>query len=114
MLHLSTICKTKLFYLNIKPMSLVGSYLQENTQHLSHKHQCYLCRQSLFVVFEVLTSVTMNVATLWDIAPCSICKLTFRRNVPLHLQGRKSAAQETSVQQVDRYSHLRCAKCCII
>jgi hypothetical protein len=51
------------------------------------------------VGFEVLTAVVMNVAVLCDIAPCS---RRFGGTYHLHLQRRKSAEQETSVQKVAR------------
>jgi hypothetical protein len=41
----------------------------------------------------------MNVAVFWDIALCSPnVKPRFEGNYDLHLQGPKSAGQETSVQ----------------
>jgi hypothetical protein len=51
--------------------------------------------------FEVLTAVVMNVAILWDIAPCSpYTNRRFRRNYHLHLQSRKQAEKETRLQQI--------------
>jgi hypothetical protein len=44
------------------------------------------------VGFEVLTAVVMNVAIVWDIAPCSpYVNRRFEEAYHLHLQGRKSA-----------------------
>jgi hypothetical protein len=48
-----------------------------------------------YIGFEVLTVIVMNVAIFWDIVPCSL-------HVNRHLQGRKSAEQETNVWQVAR------------
>jgi hypothetical protein len=46
---------------------------------------------------------TMNVMIFWDTAPCSpYANRRFRGKYYLHLQGKKSAEQETSLQQVDR------------
>jgi hypothetical protein len=53
--------------------------------------------------FEVFTAVVMNIAIFWVMAPCSSCvNRCFGRKYHLSLQGRKSAEQETSVQQVAR------------
>jgi hypothetical protein len=47
---------------------------------------------------DVITAVVMDVAIIWDIAPCSpYMSIRFRGTYRLHLQGRKSAEQETSV-----------------
>jgi hypothetical protein len=44
----------------------------------------------------------MIVAVFWDIAQCSPnANRRFEGTYQLHLQGRKSAEQETSVRQVD-------------
>jgi hypothetical protein len=51
----------------------------------------------------VLTAVDMNIAVFWDIVLCST--YVNRRSggtYYLHIVGRKSAEQETSVQQVDK------------
>jgi hypothetical protein len=49
--------------------------------------------------FEVLTAVVMNVAIFWDMAPCnSYVNGRFGGMCQLHIQGRKSAEQETNVQ----------------
>jgi hypothetical protein len=43
----------------------------------------------------------MNVAIFWDIEPCSpYVDRRFGGTYHLHFQGRKSADQETSVQQM--------------
>jgi hypothetical protein len=42
--------------------------------------------------YEALTAVVMKVVIFWDIAPCG-----FGGTYRLHLQGRKSVEQETSV-----------------
>jgi hypothetical protein len=48
--------------------------------------------------------VVMNVAMSLDIAPCSpYANRHFGRTYRLHLQGRKSAEEETSMQQVARH-----------
>jgi hypothetical protein len=53
------------------------------------------------ITFEVLTAVVMHVATSWDIVSCSpYVNRPFGRTYRLHLKGRKSAEQETSMQQV--------------
>jgi hypothetical protein len=53
---------------------------------------------SSYVRSEVLTAAVMNVVIFWDIAPCSpFVNQRFRRTYDLHLQGKKSAEQETSV-----------------
>jgi hypothetical protein len=45
--------------------------------------------------------LSFNVATFWDIPPCSpYVNRRFRGTYHLHLQGSKSAEQETGVQQV--------------
>jgi hypothetical protein len=55
------------------------------------------------VGFEVITVVVTNVAIVWDIAPCSpYVNRRFGGTYRLHLKDRKSAEQETSVQQVVR------------
>jgi hypothetical protein len=47
--------------------------------------------------------VVMNSSTFWDIAPCSSCvNRRFGGTYGLHLQGRKSAEQQTSVHQAAR------------
>jgi hypothetical protein len=47
--------------------------------------------------------IIVNVAIFWDIAPCNtFVKQRFGRTHYLHLQGLKSAEQQTSVQQVAR------------
>jgi hypothetical protein len=57
----------------------------------------------VFVGSEDLTAVAMNVTILWDIAPCSpYVNRRFKGTYHLHLQGRKSAGQETSIEQVAR------------
>jgi hypothetical protein len=49
----------------------------------------------------VRISKELDIAILWDIAPCSACmKRRFERTCRFHLQGRKLARQETSFQQV--------------
>jgi hypothetical protein len=60
----------------------------------------------LKVGFHVLTAVIMNsTAMFWDIAPCSpYVTQRFGRAYHLHLQGRKSAEQETCVQEMARYA----------
>jgi hypothetical protein len=59
-----------------------------------------------FVVgFEVLTTVVKNVAIFLDIVPRSMyVNRRFGRTYNLNLQGRKSAEQDTSVQQVTRHN----------
>jgi hypothetical protein len=53
------------------------------------------------VEFEVLTAVVMNVANLWNTAPCSLyVNRRFGLTYHPHLQVRNSAEQETSVPQV--------------
>jgi hypothetical protein len=54
----------------------------------------------------------MNVAIFWDIALCSpYANRRFGGKYRLHLQDRKSAEQETSVQQVA--SHILTTRRCI-
>jgi hypothetical protein len=54
----------------------------------------------LHVGYEVLTAVITNVIVFWDISPCSpYVNRRFGGTYHLHLQGRKSAEQETSVYQ---------------
>jgi hypothetical protein len=66
----------------------------ERNYHYSNKNDLKL------VGFEVLTAVVMNVAIFWDIAPCSpYVNQRFGGTYHLYLQGKKSAEQETSVQQ---------------
>jgi hypothetical protein len=49
------------------------------------------------IKFAVLTAVVMKIATFWVIAPCSpYMNRSFGGTYRLHLQGRKSAKQETS------------------
>jgi hypothetical protein len=51
-----------------------------------------------YVGFEVLAAVVMKVVFFWDTAPCSpYVNRCFRGTYHLHLQGRKSAEQETSL-----------------
>jgi hypothetical protein len=50
------------------------------------------------VGLEVLSAVVIGVAICWDRAPCSqYANRCFGGTHHLHLQGRKSAEQETSV-----------------
>jgi hypothetical protein len=50
------------------------------------------------VGFEVLIAVIIHIAVLWEKAPCSTyVNRRFGGTYHLHLQGRKSAKQETSV-----------------
>jgi hypothetical protein len=62
--------------------------------------------EKLFIIYvgiEIMTAVVMNVAIFWDIAPCSpYVNRCFGGTYHLRLQDRKSAEQETSVQQVPR------------
>jgi hypothetical protein len=52
------------------------------------------------VGFEVLTAVVINIV-IWDTALCSLyVNRRFGRKYHVHIQDRKSTAQETSVQQV--------------
>jgi hypothetical protein len=51
----------------------------------------------VFVGFEVLTPVVMNISIFWDIAPCDPYENRFGGTYRLHLQARKSAQQETSM-----------------
>jgi hypothetical protein len=54
-----------------------------------------------YVGVEVLRAVVVNVAIFWDISPCGPnVNRRFGRDCLLHLQGRKSAKQENSVQQM--------------
>jgi hypothetical protein len=47
---------------------------------------------------EDLTVIVTEVAIVLDPAPCNVCmNQCFGEMYPLHLQGRKSAEQETSV-----------------
>jgi hypothetical protein len=55
------------------------------------------------VGFEVLTVVVMNVAIFWD-SPY-VCR-RFGGTYDLHLQGRKSAEEETSRRQAARHNKL--------
>jgi hypothetical protein len=56
------------------------------------------CKQFSEVGFEVLTAVVMITAIFRDIAPCSpYMNRRFGGTYHLHLQGRISAEQETSV-----------------
>jgi hypothetical protein len=49
------------------------------------------------VGFDVLTAVVKNAANIWHIAPCgSYVNRRFEGTYYLHLQGLKSAKQETS------------------
>jgi hypothetical protein len=51
--------------------------------------------------FEVVTAPAINVAIFWDIQPCSpYVNRRFGGTYYLHLQGRKSAEQETSEHRV--------------
>jgi hypothetical protein len=53
--------------------------------------------------FEVSIAAVMNVAIFWDMALCSrYVNIRFGRTYHFHLQSRKSAEQETNVQQVAR------------
>lgn len=53
------------------------------------------------IVFDVPTAVVMIVANFWHIALCSpYANQRFGRKYHLHLQCRKSADQDTSVQQM--------------
>jgi hypothetical protein len=50
------------------------------------------------VGFEVITAVVMSVAIFWNIAQCSpYVNQRFGGTYHLHLQGRKSEEQETSM-----------------
>jgi hypothetical protein len=54
-----------------------------------------------YVRFEVLTAVIMNVTIIWDIAPYSpYVNRRFGETYHFNFRSRKSAEQETSVQQV--------------
>jgi hypothetical protein len=59
---------------------------------------------NLFFIYagsKVFTTVDMNTAFFWDIAPCNpYVNQRFEETYHLHLHGRKSAEQETSLQQV--------------
>jgi hypothetical protein len=56
-----------------------------------------------FVGFEVLTVVVMNVAIFNDLALCSLyVNRRWRGMYHLHIQHRKSAENETRMQQVAR------------
>jgi hypothetical protein len=56
--------------------------------------------KTLRVGFKMLTAVVMDVAIFWDIAPFNpYVNRSFGGMYHFHLQGRKSAEQETSVQQ---------------
>jgi hypothetical protein len=58
---------------------------------------------SSYVGFEVLTEVVMNAAIFWDMTSCSsYVNRRFRGAYQLHIQGRKSVEQDTSMQQVAR------------
>jgi hypothetical protein len=60
----------------------------------------------IYVDSEFLTEAVMNVEILWDMAACRhYVNSRFGGTYHLHLQGRKSAAHETSVQQVARQIH---------
>jgi hypothetical protein len=51
----------------------------------------------LIVGFEVLAAVVMKIAIFWDTVPCiSYMNRRFGGTYHFHLQGRKSAEQETS------------------
>jgi hypothetical protein len=53
-------------------------------------------------IFKTLKNLKLAVS--WDIAPCILCiARRFGITYHLHLQGRKSADQETSVQQAVLY-----------
>jgi hypothetical protein len=53
--------------------------------------------------FDILTAVVMNVAFFRDTVQCSLyVNRHFRGTYHLYLQGKKSAKQGTSVQQVAR------------
>jgi hypothetical protein len=55
------------------------------------------------VGYEILAAVVLNFAIFWDIVPCSSYdNRNFERKHHLHLQVKKSAKQETSVQHVAR------------
>jgi hypothetical protein len=54
--------------------------------------------QNLYKVFEVLTAVVTKVSIFWDIASYNpYMNQHFGRTYHPHLQGRKSAEQETSM-----------------
>jgi hypothetical protein len=61
--------------------------------------------------FEVHTAVLMNFSNFWYIATCSPCvNQLIEESWHLHIPGRKSAEQETSVQLVDTRSvHCLCS-----
>jgi hypothetical protein len=57
----------------------------------------------MYVEFEVLTAAVRNVAIYWDTAPCTpYANRRLGVTYHLHLQGRKSAEQETSLKQAVR------------
>jgi hypothetical protein len=65
----------------------------------------HVIKQTMKVIFEVLTAVDRNVAIFWDMAPCSFYVIrNFEGTYQLHLQGRKLVEQETCVLQMA--SHL--------
>jgi hypothetical protein len=58
-----------------------------------------LQRLNCIAGFEVLTAVVMIISFLWDIGVCNpYMNRRFGGTYHLHLQGRKSAEQETSVR----------------
>jgi hypothetical protein len=73
-------------------------------QNLHSTHTMSRCDTWLSTVgFEGLTAVAVKAAIFRDIAPCSpYLNRGFGGNYHFHLQGRKSAKQETSVQLVSR------------
>jgi hypothetical protein len=62
------------------------------------KKSATLYPTALYVGFEVLIAEIMNVAIFWDVEPCGpYMNRRFGGTHHLHIQGRKSAEQETSV-----------------
>jgi hypothetical protein len=59
--------------------------------------------------FEVITTVVMNVDIFWHIAPCSTyVNRRFRGIYDIHLEGKNSAEQETSVvRQIGIFGGIR-------
>jgi hypothetical protein len=73
---------------------IVNLEARECKRSLPDLRYCWVC---------VLTAVDMNVAIFWNMAPCSpYVNRRFEATYNLHLQGRKSAEQETSVYRVPR------------
>jgi hypothetical protein len=75
----------------------INNCLKRKGIFISGLHQYY----TKYAGFKVLTAVVMSGAIVWDIASCSpYVNRRFGGMYDLHLQGRKSAEEETRLQQV--------------